>query len=288
MADTVINGTLLMQPKNWAQSVGIAHLRLEKRNGRWSVLRRHASLVQAHGHRENLEVLAVTEEGHRAAIAYATRTIGTTPDAWRADSARLVDSPITDLILEVERRTAGTQLASTAVFDRAARLGPGPITVAQLAALYPYDNTLRAVRISGEQLRAYLEKSASYFRKALDGSYGVDPQVPGYNYDIVSGVDYTVDLDRPVGDRIVGLRFQGRPVAAADSFTMALNNYRQTGGGGFSMLRGAPLVYDRQQEIRQLLIDEVRARGTLRASDYFQSNYHLTPSAAIAPLLRIP
>jgi 2',3'-cyclic-nucleotide 2'-phosphodiesterase/3'-nucleotidase len=56
---------------------------------------------------------------------------------------------------------------------------------------------------------------------------------------------------------------------------MALNNYRQTGGGGFSMLAGAPLVYDRQQEIRQLLIDEVRAKGTLSPSDYFHRNWEL-------------
>ena len=51
---------------------------------------------------------------------------------------------------------------------------------------------------------------------------------------------------------------------------MALNNYRQTGGGGFSMLAGAPVDSDRQQEIRQLLIDEVRAKGTLAPADYFQ------------------
>jgi 5'-nucleotidase len=74
----------------------------------------------------------------------------------------------------------------------------------------------------------------------------------------------------------------GRPVAPTDTFTMALNNYRQTGGGGFAMLRGAPLVYDKQQEIRQLLIDEVRRRGTIRPADYFHANWKLEPAAAVA------
>jgi 2',3'-cyclic-nucleotide 2'-phosphodiesterase/3'-nucleotidase len=69
---------------------------------------------------------------------------------------------------------------------------------------------------------------------------------------------------------------------------MALNNYRQTGGGGFSMLSGAPVVYDRQQEIRQLLIDEVRTRSTLRPTDYFHQNWKIVPAAAIARLLQIP
>jgi hypothetical protein len=105
---------------------------------------------------------------------------------------------------------------------------------------------------------------------------------------VVSGVNYTIDLDRPIGQRIVGLAYQGKAVAPTDSFTMALNNYRQTGGGGFSMLRGAPVVYDRQLEIRQLLIDEVRARGTLRPGDYFQSNWRIAPAAAIGRLLQFP
>jgi 2',3'-cyclic-nucleotide 2'-phosphodiesterase/3'-nucleotidase len=288
MADTVINGALLMQPKNWAQSVAVAHLRLEGRNGRYRVLSKRSSLVPVHGHTEDPQVLAATQQGNRVAVAYATTAVGSTQSAWRADSARVVDTPLVDFILSVEAKATGAQLASTAVFDRSASLGPGPITVARLAALYPYDNTLRAVRITGAQLRAYLEQSARYFRKGADGSYGTDPQIPGFNYDVVSGVDYTVDIDRPIGERITKLQYRGRDVTATDTFTMALNNYRQSGGGGFSMLRDAPVVYDKQQEIRQLLIDEVRARGTIRPNDYFQRNWQLIPAAAMAPLLDIP
>lgn len=287
MADTVINGVLLMQPKNWAQSVAVAHLGLERRNGRWHVVSKKSSLVRSRGHSENAQVLAVTQEGHRAAVTYATTPIGSTSVRWSADSARVVDTPLIDFILEVERKATGAQLASTAIFDRSAKLGPGPVTVAQLAALYPYDNTLRAVKISGASLKAYLEQSARYFRKTGAG-YDVDPQIPGFNYDVVSGVDYTIDIDRPIGARITRLEYQGRPVAPTDSFTMALNNYRQTGGGGFTMLHGAPVVYDRQQEIRQLLIDEVRAHGTLQPNDYFHSNWRLEPAAAIGRLLQIP
>lgn len=288
MADTTIGNTLLMQPKNWAQSVAIAHLRLEGNRTRgFRILSKRSSLVQARGHAEKAQVLAATQEGHRVGVAYATQTIGSTAQAWRADSGRVIDSPLIDFILSVEAKATGAQLASTAIFDRAASIGPGPITVAQLASLYPYDNTLRAVRITGAQLRAYLEQSARYFRKH-DGVYDTDPQIPGFNYDVVSGADYTIDLDRPVGERITKLQYQGRDVAPSDTFTMALNNYRQTGGGGFSMLRDAPVVYDHQQEIRQLLIDEVRARGTFQPNDYFQRNWQLLPPAAIAPLMRIP
>jgi len=288
MADTVIGTTLLMQPKNWAGSVAIAHLTLERQGARWHVRAKRSQLVSTARHRENPQVLAVTQEGHRAAVAYATTQIGTTAVRWSADSARVVDTPLIDFILDVERRAAGTQLASTAAFSLNATLAPGPITVARIAALYPYDNTLRAVKISGAQLRAYLEQSARYFRPNADGTADIDPAIPGFNYDIVSGVDYTIDVSKPIGGRIVSLTFGGKPVVPTDSFSMALNNYRQTGGGGFAMLQGAPVIYDRQLEIRQLLIDEVKRKGTLVPSDYLHSNWRIVPGAAIGRLLSSP
>lgn len=288
MGDTVIGTTLLMQPKNWAASVAVAHLRMERQGTRWRVKAKRSQLVSTARRKEDPQVLAVTQEGHRATLAYTTATIGTTPARWRGDSARVVDTPLIDFILDVERRAAGAQLASTAAFSLDASLAPGPITVARIAALYPYDNTLRAIKISGAQLRAYLEQSARYFRSNADGTADIDPAVPGFNYDIVAGVDYTIDVSKPIGERIATLTYQNRAVAATDTFTMALNNYRQTGGGGFTMLHGAPVVYDRQLEIRQLLIDEVRRKGTLLPSDYLHSNWRIIPDAAIGRLLVSP
>jgi 2',3'-cyclic-nucleotide 2'-phosphodiesterase/3'-nucleotidase len=251
------------------------------------VHKRSNVLPVAH-HKEDAQVLAVTQEGHRAAVAYAMSTIGNTSSAWNADSGRVADTPLIDLILEVERKAAGAQLASTAVFDRSASMGPGPITISRLAALYPYDNSLRAVKISGAQLRAYLEQSARYFRLREDGTVDVDPEIPGYNYDVVKGVDYTLDVSKPIGQRVTQLDYHSRAVVPTDTFTMALNNYRQAGGGGFSMLSGAPVVYDKQLEIRQLLIDEVRRKGTLTPSDYYHPNWRIIPATAIGRLLQIP
>jgi 2',3'-cyclic-nucleotide 2'-phosphodiesterase/3'-nucleotidase len=285
VAERMIGSTLLMQPKNWATSVAIAHVTVERQNGRWRVVSKRSSIVQATRHKENVEVLGATEEGHRAAERYARTAVGSTSVAWRADSARVIDAPLTDFILEVERSATGAQLASTAMFSLDANIAPGPITVARIAALYPYDNTLRVVKISGAQLRAYLEQSARYFRSTPTGAE-VDPSIPGYNYDMVAGVDYTIDVSRPIGERITQLDYQGRAVAATDTFTLALNNYRQTGGGGYSMLRDAPVVQDRQLEIRQLLIEEVRRRGSINPADYFHANWRIVPSSAIAGLLK--
>ncbi|MEP6622429.1 MAG: 5'-nucleotidase C-terminal domain-containing protein, partial [bacterium] len=284
MADTVINGVLLMQPRNWATSVAVAHLTLTQSGKAWHVAGKQSRVIPAAGHSENTAVLAATDSAHRATVRWVTAPIGRTAVAWHADSSRVTDTPLLDFILEVERRVSGANLASTAAFSLDASLDSGAITAARLQALYPYDNTLRAIRISGKQLRDYLEQSARYYRTAADGAVSVDPSIPGFNFDIVAGADYTLDVSRPQGQRVTRLEFHGRPVAPTDSFTMALNNYRQTGGGGYAMLAGSPVVYDKQQEIRQLLLEEVRRRGTLAPSDYFIRNWKIEPASAVASL----
>ena len=280
VADTVVGGAMLMQARNWARSVAVATLTLRRADDAWSLVDRRGRTIPTAGRAEDRDVLVATEALHRETVRYATSGIGTTTVAWRGDSARVMDTPIIDFILEVQRKATGADLSSTAAFSLDATLGPGAITVADVARLYPYDNTLRAVRISGQQLRAYLEYSARYFRGLSEPGGPVDPSVPGYNFDIVSGVDYTIDLTRPVGQRITRLMRGARAVADTDTFSLALNNYRQTGGGGFAMLQGAPVIYDRQEEIRQLLIDEVSRRGTIRPEDYFTPNWRLEPAGA--------
>ncbi|MFI5232947.1 MAG: 5'-nucleotidase C-terminal domain-containing protein [Gemmatimonadales bacterium] len=282
VADTTIDGVLLTQPRNWATSVSLAHIVVERREGAWRVVSKRASIVRAAGHAEGGAVLAASERGHEDARRYAHTVIGHTAVAWSADSSRVADVPIMDFVAETMRRASGADLASVAAFSTQVKIPAGAVTVAQMAQLYPYENTLRVLRISGAQLKAYLEQSAKYFRVTGSGDtarVSANPAIPGYNFEIVSGVDYAIDLSQPPGERIAGLRYHGKTVRENDSFTIALSNYRAEGAGGYAMLHGAPLVVDRQRDIRQMLIGEVARRGTLRPSDYFTPNWRLVPAA---------
>ena len=291
LVDTTINGALVVQPRNWAASVALATLTLEKQRGSWHVVSHRGESVKVAGHAESRAVLSATTASHEATLKWANAPVGRTAVRWSADSARVADMPITDLVNEVMRRETHAQLSATAAFSLDASLDTGAITLAALSKLYPYDNTLRAVRITGAQLRAFLEHSARYYRSldangAVPANGIVDPSVPGFNFDVVSGVDYVIDLSKPLGERITALSVGGRAVSPTDTFTMALNNYRAGGGGGYAMLAGAPVVYQKDVDIRQLLIDEVRrvrdAGRVLDPAQYATRNWRIEPARAAA------
>ncbi len=288
VADTTINGVLIMQPRQWAGSLAVATVRLQNRGASWNVIEKRGQLVRARGFDESPAVVQAVAAQHDAARAATNRAIGTTGAAWRADSARTHDTPLVDFVLDVERRVFGADLSSTAAFDLGASLGPQKITVAQLARLYPYENTLQLVKISGATLRAYLEQSARYFlvRPGAEPTVTTDPDIPGYNFDIVGGAEYVMDLSRPMGERIASLRVRGRAVAPTDSFTLAVNNYRAGGGGGYGMLRGAPVLRDTQVEIRDLLIAEIDRRGALKAAEFTDRHWRIEPAAYAAAAYR--
>ena len=281
--DSTINGVLFTQAGMWARALAEADLTVEQRGRNdWHVVSKHARLLRPDTLRADTTFLDSLRWEHERAVAYVKSIAGTSSAVFSAAEGRTRDVAIADFINEVQRKQAGTDLASTAVFRLGASLPKGNITVSDVAGLYVYDNTLKAVRITGVQLKAYLEKSAEYFRSwpVPAGQTLINPNHRGYNFDVVSGVDYTIDLTQPVGSRITGLRFKGAAVRPDQSFTMALNNYRQNGGGGFTMVSSAPVVYDRQESVRDLLIDEIRRKRTIKPDDYFRLNWSIVPAEA--------
>ncbi len=287
VVDSLVGTTLIVQPRNWAGSVAVAKFAMVRDGARYRVESRRGESVRLNNVRESPDVIAATLAAHEQTLAWVNAPLGRTTSTWRSDSARIADVPIIDFMLEVMRRTANADLAATAAFSLDAAFEPGPITMAQLARLYPYDNTLRAIRVSGAQIRSYLEHSSRYYRTlgangALPPDGLVNSEVPGYNFEILSGVEYVLDVSRPVGSRVTTLRWQGRDVTPSDSFTLALNNYRAEGGGGFSMLAGSRVVYDEGRDIRDLLVEEIRRVGVIAPAAYATRNWRLEPASVLA------
>src|SRR5881296_2933969 len=283
MRDTVINGVHFVQPKNWAQSLAVVHVSLARDSTRrYRVTAVRAELIPLGNVAESPRFTQRLTAAHEAARLWAGTAVGSAGPGFDARYTRVQDTPLLDFINEVQRRKAGAQLSAAAAFDVQPGLPEGDVHQRDVAGVYPYENTLRVVRISGQQLRAYLEHSARYFRTYEPGQPIINDSVAGYNYDVVSGVVYNVDLSRPAGQRIRGLAYGGKIVQPTDSFTMAVNSYRQAGGGGYSMLANARVVYDKGEDIRELLVDEVRRARTIQATAYLRPSWAIVPDPARA------
>ena len=280
MRDSVINGVHFVQPKNWAQSLSVMHVDLVRDGAGYRPVRWRGELVPLRDVPPSPVVTRRLAADHEAVRRWVAEPIGQTPERMTTALGRAGPNRLIELIQQVQRERTGAQLSSTAAFNIDVEVGPGAIRLGDIAALYPYENTLRAVKISGRQLRDYLEQSARYFEVDPAGRVSLSDSIPGYNFDIVSGADYAIDLSKPAGRRIRDLAVRGRPVVATDSFTLALNNYRQGGGGGFDMLRRARVVYDRGESIRDLLVDEVRRRGTIEPATLVNDHWRIVPESA--------
>jgi 2',3'-cyclic-nucleotide 2'-phosphodiesterase/3'-nucleotidase len=283
---------LLSEPSKWGQRLTRMDFTLTRERGRWQVVDKRATMLNTNTVVEDPAVLAAVRAQHAKTVAYVNTVVARSTEELSAAESRYRDTPILDFINHVQTEVVTAALAGTpyadlpvlsiaAPFSRTAVFPAGDVRIRDVAGLYVFDNTLEAVVLTGAEVRTYLEFSAKYFRTLavgapVDPAAISDPAVPDYNYDVFSGVDYDVDVSRPVGDRITRLVLPGTdtPVAADARFVVAVNNYRRSGGGNFPGIV-KPQVHNAQQEIRQLLIDWAQARGTIDPADFFVPNWRL-------------
>ncbi|MEC5200460.1 2',3'-cyclic-nucleotide 2'-phosphodiesterase/3'-nucleotidase [Arthrobacter sp. PL16] len=284
---------LLTEPKNWGMRLSVMDFELTRVRGQWDVTSANSELLNTNTVPADPKISAIAAEQHRTTVDYVNTAIGTATQTMSAAESRIRDTAVMDFVNSVQagavdRALEGTPnadlpvLSIVAPFNRAAVIPQGPVTIRDMAGLYVFPNTLFGVELTGAQVKDYLEYSAKYFNQTAPGA-PVDPATltnaagtPDYNYDMMSGVSYDIDISKPAGQRIVNLSYAGAPVDPTQRFAVATNNYRQSGGGNFPHIATAPVLVNQTTEIRQLLIDYLIAEGTIDPATFFEENWKLT------------
>ncbi len=265
----VVNGVLLTQANRWASHVGRVDVYLEKNEDkdRWRIVAKSARTIPVSEKTAiDPEIAQLGEPYDKETQAWLGRAIGESAKELTARDARFRDTPIIDLIQRVQMEAGHADVSMAASFNPEARIPKGPVTVRDIAGLYEYENTLVTLELTGQQLKDALEHSARYFREYEPGksvSELVDQHIPGYNFDIAEGVTYEIDLSKPFGQRIQNLKFKGQPVTPTQKLRVVTNNYRVSGGGNYTMYKGAPVVHRSSEEVRELVIDWVERHKTI-------------------------
>ncbi|MDV3222950.1 bifunctional metallophosphatase/5'-nucleotidase [Intrasporangium sp.] len=281
---------LLSEPLYWGMRVTVMDLDLVKVRGQWQLASSAATTLNSNTVDEDPQIAALLHASHETVRGYVNSVVGQCLTPMSAATSRYEDTPAMDFINHVQADAVKAALVGTpqeslpvlsiaAPFNKNAAIPAGDVTVRDVAGLYIYDNTLLGIVLTGAQVKDYLEYSSRYF-KQVSGTGPFTPDeltnavtdtapngTPDYNYDIMGGLDaaltYDIDLAKLPGERILDLSYDGAPIDPNGQFVIAINNYRQSGGGNFPHVTAAPVVYNRQIEIRQMLIDWVSAEGVI-------------------------
>ena len=288
---------VISQPGKWGQRLSRFDLNLKLVRGHYQVARASSTLLDPASAEPDPKVVAATKTQHATTVSYVNSVIGQSTADMPAGPCRYSDCAALDFINTVQTETVRKALtgadaklpvlSAAAPFNRDGGISAGDVTVRDIAGIYEFDNTLLGIKLTGAQVKAYLEKSAEYFKQVSGtGPYPADDVTnapttdspngtPDYLYDVLSGMTYDVDIAKAPGSRIENLAYDGQPVADDQQFVLAINNYRQSGGGNFPGVTSAPVVYDQQVAIRESLIDWVQQAGTLDPGQFATDDWKL-------------
>ncbi len=317
LAKGTIHGVPAVMPGHWGSHLGLIDLQLNNDGGTWKVA---ASQVAARPIYDATRRVPLVEADAKLAQLAAAEHQGTLDDMRRPVAqitapifsyfSQVTDDPSVQLVSDaqaahVQPKLKGTALealpllSAAAPFKAGGRQGvsnytdipAGTIAAKNVADLYLYPNTVKVVKVTGAEVREWLEMAAGQFRqidpKGAPVQELLDPDARSYNTDTIDGVSYDIDVTQPArynfdgkpthaeGHRIVNLRYQGQPIDETAPFLVVTNNYRASGGGNFPGLNASRVVLDVPDETRQALSEYLAAQKTL--TPRADGNWHLLP-----------
>ncbi|MBZ9688995.1 5'-nucleotidase C-terminal domain-containing protein [Clostridium estertheticum] len=203
---------------------------------------------------EDPAIVAIAKPYQDKTLEYTNTVIGKSTAIFEGAKQLTEPSSIMELVNKVQMKYAGTQLSIAAPLSLTAQVPQGDVKRQDIMGVYVYENFLYGVKMTGKQVKDWMEYTQRYYKQITNPK---DPivkdatlNIADYNLDQLYGATYDIDLTQPAGtvdpvtkkmisgNRIKNLKVNGKLVKDSDVFTVAINNYRYNGGGGFMAAAG--------------------------------------------------
>ncbi|MBO4434551.1 MAG: bifunctional metallophosphatase/5'-nucleotidase [Bacteroidales bacterium] len=226
-------------------------------------------------------------DDYLAVKAFTMAEVGTLDVTVRTREAFAGMSPYIGLIHTLSLEATGADIAFAAPLSYNKVIEAGPIIFDDLFIFYPYENQLYVINMTGEEIVRYLEFSYDMWINTVKSAdehvlkivNREDPRTMQkgwsftgrtYNFSSAGGINYTVDVTKPLGERVkITTMADGTPFAAARTYKVAISSYRASGGGGHLQAAGVDTgnidsrVVDRYPEVRSILYDYIKENGSV-------------------------
>lgn len=307
--DKVINvegdTVLCLDPANNAVTVAEANVSLIKKGGRWNV-------SKVDGHLQDITQEPIDEEylqHFKSYIdkvdAFANEKIGEFKHTISTSDSYFGNSAFNDLILNLQLKITGADVAFNAPLSFNATINAGPVYMSDMFKLYKYENMLYVMRLTGDEIRRHLEMSYDLWMNTMKTpedhlllldtrTYG-DAQRMGFknfsfNFDSAAGIDYTVDVTKSNGQKVRILKMSnGQPFEPNKWYKVAINSYRGNGGGEL-LTKGAGIpkdslesriIWRSDRDQRYYLMQEIRRQKVLDPQP--NHNWRIIPESWAKP-----
>ena len=307
-ADVGPKSAPIVMPGFFGSHLGVIDLALEREGSVWQVVG-HQTEVRPVAVRTGINGKVVPLVAPDAAIVESARLataamrqhdaqpVGKTLMPLHSFFSLIGHSRVQTLLAEAQaanmrRLLAGTteealpMLVSVAPFKAGGRGGPsnyvnikpGVLTARNIADLYIHPNSSVALRVTGRDVKDWLERSVSLFRQITPGAQDlplIDPSFPAFNFDMIHGATYQIDLTQPArfdaagrevnlsASRIAKLEMAGKAVLPEQVFVLVTNSYRASGAAGFAGASCDNVVMEGARPLRQVLQEHVAKAGQI-------------------------
>ncbi|GIN86581.1 2',3'-cyclic-nucleotide 2'-phosphodiesterase [Heyndrickxia sporothermodurans] len=274
IAGNMINGVIVVQPGNNGICLGKVSLTIEKQDGAWKCIDKASELISVAGVEADQALLEIVKEYEQATQEWLDQPIGKIEgDMVVKDPMhiRTNDNALIEFINHVQMEIADVDISNTALFDNQSPGLTEHVTMRGVVSNYIYPNTLKVIRITGNDIKEGLERSASYFQQYNGGEIEVNPSFTTpkpqhFNYDMWEGIEYIIDIRRPIGDRIVKLEYKGSPIEPNKEYDVVMNNYRAGGGGDYFMYKDKPVIKDIPTDVSELIANYILEKRVVKAT----------------------
>ncbi|MDO9255956.1 MAG: bifunctional UDP-sugar hydrolase/5'-nucleotidase [Bacteroidales bacterium] len=221
------------------------------------------NIIQIENYQPNKAFMTEFEPVINKIKAYVAKPIGEFTETISTHESVFGDSPFIDLIQQIQLELTHADVSFAALLSFNAEIKKGQVFVRDMFNLYKYENLLYTMKLSGQEIKDYLEYSYGQwfnqmknaddnlinFRRDEKGeiilSHGSAQLAASYfNFSSAAGINYTVDVSKPAGERItISAMADGKPFDLKKTYTVAINSYQANGGGGLLTL-GAKIPKD--------------------------------------------